>query len=106
MSATFLEPVSPGPERLRRFRDEGFFATAPILTPEECEAVIAEYDRVRRVIAVGSDEQASLAYQPMMHLKSPLLQRYAADRQVYRDRRSADRRRHPSLLRTGRDQTS
>src|SRR5260370_28656323 len=80
MSATFLEQVPPGPERLRRFRDEGFFATAPILTPEECDAVMAEYDRIGRVIAVGSDERGSLVYQPMMHLKSPLLQRYAADR--------------------------
>src|SRR5260370_39289187 len=82
MSATFLEQVPPGPERLRRFRDEGFFATAPILTPEECDAIIAEYDRIGRVIAVGSDERGSLAYQPMMHLKSPLLQRYAADRRI------------------------
>jgi phytanoyl-CoA hydroxylase len=80
MNATFLGPVPPGPERLRRFRDEGFFATAPILTPEECDLVIAEYDRIGRVIAVGSDEHGSLAYQPMMHLKSPLLQRFAADR--------------------------
>jgi phytanoyl-CoA hydroxylase len=80
MSATFLEPVPPGPERLRRFREEGFFATAPILTPEECDVVIAEYERIGRVIAVGSDEQGSVGFQPMMHVKSPLLQRYAADR--------------------------
>ena len=80
MSSTFLEPMPSGPERLRRFRDEGYFATAPILTPDQCDRIVAEYDRIGRVIAVGGDEQGSLAYQPMMHLKSPLLQRYAADR--------------------------
>jgi ectoine hydroxylase-related dioxygenase (phytanoyl-CoA dioxygenase family) len=80
MSITFLEPLPPGPERLRRFREEGFFATAPILKAAECEAIIAEYDRIGRVIAVGKEERGSLAYQPMMHLKSQLLQSYAADR--------------------------
>lgn len=80
MSDAFLDPTPPGPERLRRFREEGFFATAPVLTAKECDAIIAEYDRIGRVIAVGKEERGSLAYQPMMHLKSPMLQSYAADR--------------------------
>jgi phytanoyl-CoA hydroxylase len=76
----FLEPTPVGPERLRRFREDGYFATEPILTASECEAIAAEYDRSGRVLAVGREEQGALAYQPMMHLKSHLLQQYAADR--------------------------
>jgi len=82
MSSEFLEPTSAGPERLRRFREDGFFATAPILTTDECDSIAAEYDRIGRVIAVGAEKRGALAYQPMMHLKSQLLQHYAADRRL------------------------
>ncbi|HVN64803.1 MAG TPA: hypothetical protein VMT58_09215, partial [Candidatus Binataceae bacterium] len=80
MSTQFLEPIAPGPERIRRFREDGFFATAPILSADECAEVIAEYDRMGRVIPVGDAARGSIAYQAMLHLASPLLERYAADR--------------------------
>ncbi|HUO04295.1 MAG TPA: phytanoyl-CoA dioxygenase family protein [Candidatus Binataceae bacterium] len=79
-SAKFLTPVAAGSEQVRRFREDGYFATEPILSAQECDEVIAEYDRMGNVLPVGDAERGNMNYQAMMHLGSPLLQRYAADR--------------------------
>ncbi|HYL59948.1 MAG TPA: phytanoyl-CoA dioxygenase family protein [Candidatus Acidoferrales bacterium] len=80
MDDGFCAPTPAGPERMRRFREDGFFVTGPILSDAECDEIAAEYDRIGRVMPVGDAADGPLAYQPMLHLRSPLLTRYAADR--------------------------
>lgn len=68
------------PDPVRRFREEGYFTTGPLLSAAECDEIAAEYDRLGLVLALGEEEDGTLDYQPMLHLRSPLLERIARDR--------------------------
>ena len=80
MTTNLPQAIPRGAERLRRFREDGFFVTDPLLSAEECDEVVAEYDRLGLVLPLGEEEDGKLDYQPMLHIHSPLLERYARDR--------------------------
>jgi len=80
MTTDLSQTTAYGPEQIRQFREDGFFATEPILSAGECDEIAAEYDRLGLVMPLGEEEDGKLDYQPMLHLYSPLLERYARDR--------------------------
>jgi ectoine hydroxylase-related dioxygenase (phytanoyl-CoA dioxygenase family) len=71
--------VAPTSEQIRQFREQGFFTTVPLFSPEECGAIAAEYENIGLVLPLGEERDGKLDYQPMLHLRSPLLERYARD---------------------------
>ncbi len=66
--------------QLEQYRADGCCTTEPILAPEECDAIVAEFERLhQQTLMLGHSEEGALAYQPMLHATSPLLTRYIAD---------------------------
>jgi hypothetical protein len=71
---------APTREDIECFRERGFFVSSALLSSTECDEIISEYDRLGLVVPLGEERDGKLDYHPMLHVRSPLLERYARDR--------------------------
>jgi hypothetical protein len=67
------------PAEIEHYRREGWCLAGPVLAPAECDAIAAEYDRMRQVIRLGAADDGPVVYQPMLAARSALLRPYLVD---------------------------
>jgi ectoine hydroxylase-related dioxygenase (phytanoyl-CoA dioxygenase family) len=65
--------------QLAQYRTDGWCTTGPVLTPPECDAIAAEYDRLQLTIRLGTEADGPVVYQPMLFAASALLTRTIVD---------------------------
>jgi len=67
---------------LAQYRDEGWCTVGQLFSPEECDAILAEFEGQRQLITLGEPEEGPLAYQPMLYTQSAVLSRTLADPRI------------------------
>jgi ectoine hydroxylase-related dioxygenase (phytanoyl-CoA dioxygenase family) len=68
--------------QLTQYREEGWCTTGRLFDPEECDAILAEFDVQQQRLMLGESADGALAYQPMLFANSPLLTRTLADPRI------------------------
>ena len=66
-------------ERVRQFRDDGWFVAEDVFTPAECDEIIGHVEQARLELELGEAADGPLVYRPMMHLASEPLTEVATD---------------------------
>lgn len=65
-------------ERIREFRERGFFHLGPVFDPAALDELRREYDRLlARPLKVGEEGRTPFHFSPLLHVQSPVLRRYA-----------------------------
>ncbi|MCZ6784265.1 MAG: phytanoyl-CoA dioxygenase family protein [Proteobacteria bacterium] len=70
-------------EQRRQFEERGWFHLGPVFSAEELAELRSEYDRaLTNPLRIGEQGKSPFEYSPLLHLRSPVLLRYATSPQL------------------------